>query len=441
MYIRLIIAIISVISVFAFSDSEGKGPEVFLDLKTAGSGRIEVAVPDFTVGRGRSGAYIQLTSTMSRVVRADLEFSGFFKVIDKDGFVQEQEREDRAKGKTNFSEWGALGAVALLKGEIYMDGGQLVLKSELFDVDRGKRIIGVKYSGDPRDYRTIAHRLSEEIAYRLTGEKGVFRSKIAFVSKQRQNKEMYIMDYDGHGVYRLTGDKSLVLSPAWSPDGKRIAFTSYIDNNPDLYIINQDGLDRRALSLAQGLNVLPAWSPDGKNIAMVMTKDGNAEIYLIRVKDGKLKRLTKNRVTDSGPAWSPNGKRIAFTSSRAGFPQIHVMDADGKNAKRITYLGDYNDQASWSPRGDRLAFAGRRDELFNIYTINLDGSDLKRLTKDAGNNEAPAWSPDGRHIAFSSDRNGTPQIYIMGVDGSGQHPVTKLAGGGYSPAWSTRLGD
>jgi TolB protein len=438
-----IISVVSALLIVAGSAVRAPGAEVYLEIGAKGSERIEVAVPRFfALGEKAGGeAYFHLTSTMSRVVRDDLAFSGLFKVIEKDGFVQEQEREDRTSGQINFKEWAALGAVALVKGGFYMEDGRLVLEGELFDVDKGKRIIGVKYSGDPRIYRTLAHRLSDEIVYRLTGEKGIFRSKIAFLSRYRKNKELFVMDYDGNNVFRLSQDRTAVVTPAWSPDGKRIAFSSYVDRNPDLYVMDADGTNRQAISLAQGLNVGASWSPDGNKIALTMSKDGNVEIYLIDLKTGKQKRLTRNRVTDSSPAWSPDGKKIAFTSDRSGSPQIHIMDADGKNARRVTYWGSYNDQAAWSPRGGRIAFTGRQQGRFDIYTMNADGSDLRRLTADAGNNESPTWSPDGRHIAFSSDRSGAPQIYIMRSDGSGQRAVTRLAGGGYAPVWSPRPGD
>lgn len=431
-----------IFSVLFLGAAWADGADVYLDISAAGSGKIEVAIPDFTVAEDHSqGAYLFLTSTMSKVVRDDLEFSGFFKVIEKGQFVQEQEREDRAKGEVNFREWRALGALALVKGNISMGDRRLVLESELYDVEKGKRIIGVEFSGELRSYRAVAHRLSEEIIYRLTGEKGVSRTKISFISRRGENKELFVMDYDGQNVFPLTLDKSIAVQPAWSPNGKQIAFTSYVDRNPDLYVIDADGSRRRPLSLAQGLNAGAAWSPDGKRVALVMSKDGNPEIYVLDVRSGEAKRLTHDRAIDSAPAWSPDGQRIAFTSGKSGSPQIYVMDANGGNVTQLTYVGDYNDQAAWSPRGDRLAFTGRKGGRFDIYTVNPDGSDLKRLTANAGDNEAAAWSPDGRHIVFTSDRYGVPQIYVMGADGSGQRPVTRLAGGGYSPAWSPRLED
>ncbi len=446
MYKKIIVTL-AVTWFFALGAFGAMAADIYLDINTAGTGKIEVALPDFTFPEdlSKGQGYLHLTATMGRVVKDDLAFSGFFKVVEKDGFVQEQQREDRASGRINFKEWSALGAVALVKAEVYMEDGQLALRGELFDVDKGKRIIGVKYSGDPRIYRALAHRLSEEIVYRLTGEKGVFRTRIAFVSKQMGNKELFVMDYDGYNIFRLTRDRSIVVTPIWSPSGKQLAFTSYVDNNPDLYVIHADGSGRRPLSLAQGLNVAPAWSPDGKKVAIVMSKDGNSEIYTIDVKTGELKRLTHNRATDSAPAWSPDGRRIAFTSSRSGSPQIYIMDADGKDVQRLTFIGDYNDLAAWSPRGDRLAFAGRRNGYngrFDIYTVKVDGSDLRRLTSNTGNNESPTWSPEGRYIAFSSDRDGgIPQIYVMMVNGSGQRRITNLVGGGYSPAWSPRFKD
>ena len=336
----------------------------------------------------------------------------------------------------DFASWQASGYDLLVRSEFSIKGDDLTVEFRLFDVLNRKLLTAKRYLGKVRDLRRFAHSFGDEILLALTGERGCFTTRIAFVSTQTGNKEIYIMDWDGHNQQQVTRNGSINLNPDFSPDGREIIFTSYKQGNPDLYKRALSGPVEVSISHRKGLNITGAWSPDGSKIALTLSKDGDAEIYTISRDGGNPQRLTVYPSIEVSPAWSPDGSQIAFVSDRLGKPQIFVMDANGYNVRRLTTAGSFNVTPSWSPKGDKIAYA-RMQSGFQIYTINADGSADTELTS-TGRNENPTWSPDGRFIAYSSKRDGTTAIYVMRADGSGQTRVSLGKGSATQPAWSPR---
>ena len=412
--------------------------EVFMQITRTGGEKIEMAIPDFEPSSDIPVKEAIPTETITDILKNDLRIYGLFNLIENPQFLKEANDIDRKEGKIVFKEWSLLGANALVKGSYTLENNNLSIEARLFDVSRGRQITGKRYTGLKDTVRTMIHKFSDEIIYRFTGEKGIAQTRILFESKVSGNKEIFIIDFDGHNIQKLTANRSLSLSPDWSPDGTKILYTTYRDNNPDLYLIDLKKGTNKPVSLRPGLNISPAWSPDGDKIALTLSKDGNPEIYTMDRNGKNLQRLTNSRAVEASPAWSPNGRQIAFTSDRSGGPQIYVMDSEGINLRRLTYERGYNDQAVWSPKGDKIAFVSKKEGRFNIYTMNVDGSDIRQLTSHSGNNENPSWSPDGRFLTFSSTRKGSPQIYFMKADGTGQKELTSLRGGGYNPSWSPK---
>lgn len=416
------------------------GVEVYLNVERSQGRPLGIAIPHFDPD-GVGGEALNLSRQMAQILTQDLKLYGFFNFIANPDFLREASEADRKANQIVFKEWAELGAQLLVKGSYQVNDGQVVMDARLYDVDRGQQITGRRYTGTQKAIRLMVHKFADEIIYRLTGERGIAQTKIAFTSLNRGNKEIFIMDYDGQNPQRVTTDGTIVLNPAWSPDGRFIAYTSYRDGNPDLFIMDWTGWNKRVLSRAAGLNASPAWHPEGNRLAVVMSLEGDTEIYLVRL-DGRIEqRLTRNRgIIDTSPSWSPNGRQLAFVSDRSGTPQIYVMDADGSNVRRLTFEGAYNAQPTWSPKGDRIAFVSRRNKAFDVYTMNPDGSNLVQLTRGEGSNESPAWSADGRYIVFSSTRaRGIPDLYLMRTDGSAMRRLTFISGGGSDPVWSPRL--
>ena len=246
------------------------------------------------------------------------------------------------------------------------------------------------------------------------------------------------MDADGARLRALTADRSIALSPAWSPEGSLLLFSSYRSGQgPQLFVTPSAGGRVFLVSGRAGLNTSGQYSPDGQNIACTLTQDGNSEIYLLDARGGSPRRLTNHRAIDTSPSWSPTGRELAFTSDRSGSPQVYVMDRDGGNVRRLTYEVDYTDSPSWSPKGDRIAFVARTGGGFDLWVARADGSDAHAVVTGRSN-EDPQWSPDGRHLLFSSNREGSAALYITDLD---ERAPRRLDAGGLratSPAWSPR---
>jgi len=339
--------------------------------------------------------------------------------------------------RTNYLPWMTDGFDLLVRGEYSIKGDELTIELRLFDVINQKMMTAKRYLGKTRDLRYFAHAFADEVMLVVTGEKGCFTTHIAYVSKGSGNKEIVIMDWDGHNQLQLTRNGSINLNPDFSPDGREVLFTSYKRGNPDLYKRALSSTVEVPVSSRKGLNITGTWSPDGNRIALALSKDGNSEIYTLARDGGSPTRLTVNPAIEVSPDWSPDGSRIVFVSDRLGKPQIFVMDSDGGNVRRLTVAGGYNVNPHWSPKGDKIAYARMQGGGFQIYTINPDGTGDTQLTT-VGSSENPAWSPDGRFITFSSKRGGVEAIYVMRSDGSGQTRVSQGKGNATQPAWSTR---
>ncbi|MBJ6725623.1 Tol-Pal system beta propeller repeat protein TolB [Geomesophilobacter sediminis] len=311
----------------------------------------------------------------------------------------------------------------------------LTVECRLFDRALNRELTAKRFTGTLKDLRRIGHAFSDEVLRAVTGLRGPFTGKIAYVVKSGRGKEIYLMDYDGRNPQRITNNGSININPDFAPSGREIIYTSYKKGNPDLFRRELfTGLEAR-ISARSGLNATAAYAPDGNRIALTLTKDGNSEIYVINKEGRELARLTHNAAIDVSPAWSPDGRRIVFNSDRLGKPQLFVMDADGTNVRRLTTSGNYNVTPRWAPKGDRIAYARQESGGFQIYAINSDGTGDTQLTT-AGSNEHPRWSPDGRFIVFSSTRDGGSALYIMRADGTGQTRVSPGKGGDSHPCWS-----
>ena len=406
---------------------------VYIDIEAPELQPLPIAIaPLRDIGSSRP----DLDRKIMDILANDLTISGFFEIIPRHEFPPESEA---LADPPDYGRWSTSRAEALVIGGYASRGEQLAIEFRLFDLVEKAFLIGKRYEGSTKSLRDMVHRMSNEITYWITGEKGVFDTKIAFVSTMPGNKEIYVVDFDGHDLRQITRNGSINLSPAWSPDGRLIAFTSYIKRNPDLYLFDLTRSFQIQLSTNPGLNAAPAWSPDGSRMALMMRKEGNSEIFIMNRDGTRPKRVTKSWSSEASPTWSPDGRKIAFVSDRAGSPQVYTTNVNGGNVKRLTYFGSYNACPSWSPKGDKIAYCGRMDGRFEILTVNPDGTDVRRLTESSGNNESPIWSPDGRYIAFSSTREGRSRIYVMNANGANQRRLTSTKGKESSPTWSPRM--
>jgi len=366
------------------------------------------------------------------IVREDLEFSGFFDVVDPGLYSLVPPSED---GKERYEDWISIGADALVRVQASPSELRVDLQARLYDNASSGLLFARRYGGRKELVRLVAHQLSDDLVRHYTGRPGVSMTRIAFSSKHGDGKEIYLMDYDGRRIRRITTTGTINISPAWSPRGDELTYVSWRGRQPGVYVMNSKGVLGTLKTVGGELSAAPDWSPDGRKLVYSSDIDGNTEIYMLDRASGRNSRLTRSQAIDTAPAFSPNGREIAFTSDRSGTPQIYLMDAEGLNVRRISWSGAYNDSAAWSPRGDRLAYASRIDGRFEIVVLDVASDRLVRLTRGEGNNENPRWSPDGRHIVFSSNRAGTYDIYSMMADGSDVRRLTR-GGNCFTPDWS-----
>jgi TolB protein len=372
----------------------------------------------------------QIMGYVTGVVQFDLDFHADFELVRLDSFYL---RTYEIK-EMDLLGWQRLGAAYLVRLEAEFPGANLQARWRLIDTKTKQEIGKGLFEGDRYAWRELAHKISSDIVRTLTGERGIFLTKIAYIRKIGKGKEIFMADYDGANEQQLTKLGTISISPCFTPDGKEIFFVSFRDGDAQMFRVNVASGKVSKITNFPGLVSAPAVAPDGQRIACVLTKDGNSEIYVLDINGKIIKRLTNHPAIESGPCWSPDGRMIAFTSDRTGSPQIYTMDADGLNVKRLTYEGNYNDSPLWSARGNRVTFVSRtKSGRFDLASIDTSGEDFRVLTQ-VGMNENPHFSPDGKQLVFTSTRLGTFDIYTSDLSGRNQRRLTR-SGDCSNPIW------
>ena len=398
---------------------------------------VALAFPSLSGLSALPGTAANAARELEQTLRKDLERTGIFNLL---GPAELAVLKLTGNLENDAEQYRSLGAAMLLANDIKLEGDRLVLEGRLVDLASRQNIVGKRYRGTYDLARRMAHTFADEIVLFLTSKRGIAMTSIAFYSDRDGFKEIYIMDYDGHDQRRLTGHKSISMSPSWSGPGDAVAYVSFFaGTGPALYLADVASGRKSPLVTEGSLNASPAISPDGRLVAFARALGANIEIFVANRDGSNVRRLTNSGGIDTNPAWSPSGREIAFTSSRSGSPQLYVMDVEGSNVRRVTFEGEYNDGASWSPDGTRLAYATRVDRSrFDIALVDLVSLAARRLTSSGGTNEAPSFSPDGRRIVFASSRAGGMQIFAMAVDGSAVEQLTSK-GSSWGPDWSGYL--
>jgi TolB protein len=393
----------------------------------------------FFKDQGSANKQGELASTLADLLAETINFTGFFKILDRESFLEDPQQASLIENQINFKNWTDVGAELLVKGGFQYQADRLTTELRLFDTFSGRLIIGKRYVGDLDDQRRMIRRFCNDMVRRLTGHEGIFNSQIAFISTTTGHKEIYIADFDGHDPKQFTNTETITLFPAWSSDGQWLAYTDYKRGKPDLYIRNIKGQQGTVISL-KGSNITPAWVPGQFALAASLSYEGNPALYLLTGKGKIIKKLTEHWGIDVSPTWSPDGKAVAFVSNRSGSPQVYIKNVEDGKVLRLTYEGNYNTAPQWSPRGDYIAYTRLdKDGSINIYVIRPEGGQSIQLTSNVRNNESPTWSPDGSLIAFSSTREGPSRIYVMNANGANQRRLLVLEGEQTNPSWSPRL--
>ena len=419
-------------------------PGIRVEMERTTRKEVRVAVTHFVLGKNSSDSE-NLGLEARKILENDLRLSEVFAPIASKVY-EKLERKERGEKAVDLWAWHQKGAQWLIKTEYsVIPGGKLSLVFRLYDTVSERFLLGKRYFASGKKLlRKVIHRYADELVLQLTGKRGIAETKIAFLSYDNKNTEIYVVDFDGFNPKQMTNDQTLNLTPTWSPNGRWLVYTSYAGNNPDLVMIDNSGKKpRRTLLRLLGLNAAPSWSPVDDRLTLVLSKDQNSEIYVLN-NNKTLRRLTRHFNIDTSPTWSPDGKKIAFTSDRSGrgAPQIYIMDAhhgDKAGVRRISFDSSYNDNPAWSPDGDKIAYTSRVGKRFQIKIYDLITKNTTVFTKTRGNNEQPTWSPDGRFIAYRHKQGSEMQTYIQRLGSDKARQLSFGVGGSASPSWSPHL--
>ncbi|TKB60353.1 MAG: Tol-Pal system beta propeller repeat protein TolB [Nitrospira sp.] len=386
-------------------------------------------------------ARIKLGTRIEDVLKADVRRSLVFTLVDLPSLGMKVGHLG-AEPDPSFKQAAENGVSVIVWGQAGMKSGNkdadLSMDGYVYDAGNNEVVGGKRYVGSASVARLMAHRFADELVFRYTGEPGIARTKIAYVSELGTARELFVMDYDGYDPRQLTADGFLNLMPRWSPDRRFLVFTTYRNRNTqDIDMIELATGKRWTLVAQGGLNITPVFSPDGNSLAYSSSHEGNAELYRLDTKTKAVQRLTTHAGGDLSPSWSPSGRELVFTSDRSGGPQIFLMSADGSNVRRLTFEGDYNAAPAWSPRGNWIAYVCRTPKKeYKLCVITPDGQKRLQLTTGLGVDDSPSWSPDGRHLVFSSTVEGKSQIYMIDADGKDLERITFTGTHNSAPSWS-----
>jgi TolB protein len=398
--------------------------QLSIEITGAGAQRIPIAIAPFA-GEGA------LAQGISAIVRADLERSGLFRPLE----VPPLSPPLTEASNVNYAEWRSRLADALVLGSVAArPDGRFEVRFKLFDTVKGADLSGVAYTLPREQARTTAHRIADFVYEKLTGEKGVFSTRIAYVVKRGPKFELQIADADGAGEETALASLEPIISPAWSPDGRRLAYVSFENKKPVVYVHSlQDG-KRNVAANFKGSNSAPAWSPDGSRLAVSLSRDGGSQIYAVNPDGSNVRRLTQSSGIDTEPVFTPDGQSLYFTSDRGGSPQIYRMPANGGEAQRVTFEGTYNVSPRISPDGRVLAYIARNGGKFQVAALDLATRQTQILT-DSDKDESPSFAPNGRMILLATVIAGRGVLSAVSADGRVKQRLSVSAGDVREPAW------
>ncbi|MCL4542661.1 MAG: hypothetical protein M1458_02795 [Deltaproteobacteria bacterium] len=416
--------------------------KIYINIYAAKIKKIRVAVPDLkNISSYRR--HQKIAKNAARIIRHDLSVIGYFHVVNPLSYLESPRHAPVSVKKIDFANWSVLNAQYLINGEYKTKNGVIKIKANLISVYTQKLLFTEELKGRVKEYRYLANKFADDILKFLTGVKGPFTTKIFFVGERGGVKNIFMMDFGGHRVKKITDNTSINIFPHPSPGGHRVAYISFKDGNPAIFIKNLNTGGTVKLNLP-GPAEYVSWSPGGNKLAIALTPDHyNTEIYTININGGNLKQLTYTGGINTSPSFSPGGNRIAFVSNRGGSPQIYLMNADGSDQRRITYNGSYyNTSPAWSPGGKKIAFASLVNGELQVYVMNTDGTDERQITDTLYSAQHPAWTRDSRIITFDTEAAGRQELFMIDVNESGMMRLMPRIfpemQNYYSPEWTLK---
>ena len=412
-------------AVLAFSLTLAPAAQAQLRVEMSGVGASQVPIAVVSFRNEDS-----IAQPLSRIVRADLERSGLFRGVDAPGVLDEV-------AQPAMADWRRRAADALVGGSVTrLADGRYDVRFKLWDVVKGAELGAQSSVVVAADLRLAAHRIADYIHEKLTGQKGVFSTRIAYVTRMGKRYALNIADADGEGGQIALNSAEPIISPAWSPDGRELAYVSFESQKAVVYVQDVFSGKRRPVANFRGSNSAPAWSPDGQTLAVTLSRDGGSQIYLMGRNGDNVRRLTQSIGIDTEPTFSPDGRSIYFVSDRSGGPQIYRMPAAGGAAERITFSGSYNISPTISPDGRTLAYISREGgNVFRLYVQDLSAGSAPLAISDTSEDESPSFAPNSRLIIYASRAQGRDVLMTTSLDGKIKSRLVSSLADVREPVW------
>src|SRR5574337_1850054 len=393
-----------------------------VEVSGVGLTQLPIAIAPF---RGEA----QAPQKIGAIVRADLERSGQFRGIDASGATLDE------TARPDLSQWRQKGADSLAAGSVtQLADGRFDVRFRLWDVVRGQDLGGQSYNVTVGDLRLAAHRISDFIYQKLTGDRGIFSTRLAYITKSGSHYTLWVADADGENAQPALSSPEPIISPAWSPGGTQLAYVSFESRKPVVYVQDILSGKRRLIANFRGSNSAPAWAPDGRTLAVTLSRDGGSQLYTISANGGNPNRLTQNPSIDTEPCYSPDVGSIYVVSDRGGSPQIYRMPSSGGGATRVTFTGSYNVSPAVSPDGRWLAYIRREGGTFKLQLMDLSGGTVNSIT-DTTADEHPSFAPNSRLIVYATKEQGRDVLMTTTLDGKIKARLAGKGGDIREPSW------
>jgi TolB protein len=395
---------------------------------------VEGALPVAVVPFDTTKLEAELAVDLAEIIANDLNRSGIFKTMER----EQLPAQPHYSTQVIYPRWRSAAQEYLVVGRVFQKSAGLYdIQFQLLDVLKQKQLAGYSLPAKKRNLRSSAHEISDLIYESITGIKGAFNTRIAYVRSQNDEARKYILqvaDTDGFNAQTILESDEPLMSPSWSPTGQSLAYVSFENKRPEIFIQHLASAKRSKVSGFKGINSAPSWSPNGKMLALVLSKDGSSDIYTMNTATKRLTRLTRHRGIDTEPVWSNKGKSIIFTSNRSGTPQLYEINATGGKPKRITFEGRYNSAASVSPDGKYITMVHGERGQYKIAQLERETGNLTVLT-NSSLDESPSFSPNGKMVLYASTRGDNGVLYAVSVDGRSEHKLSDQTGDIREPVW------
>ncbi len=412
----------SVVGLLLLAQASMAGAVLSIEIIGAGEHQIPVAIVPF-------GGDEKIAQTINEVVTGDLQRSGLFRLVDPAG------KSPHELAEVSYPDWQVRGAEALAIGTVAaLPNGRIEARFHLLDAVKETELIGQAVSSAENQVRAIGHRIADLIYEKLTGAKGVFSTRIAYVNRVGKNFRLIVADSDGYNEQTVLAQNEPIMSPAWSPDGSHLAYVSFETEHAVVYVQSLYTNQRKVLADFRGSNSAPAWSPDGRQLAVVLTRDGSSQIYLIRPDGSGLRRITFSGAIDTEPHFSQDGQYLLFTSDRGGSAQIYRMPAEGGPAERLTFGEGTNFSPRHSPDGKGFVFAHLNSGGFYVAMQDFQTGQMSLLT-EGGWEKKPSFAPNGKLILFASEARGRGILATVSSDGRVKQHMFTQSGDAREPVW------